>query len=585
MAEPGWPSNTISVGLFEFRRSVRAIWRDRARFALMVLGVLFPTLMLAGFAVVFSDAIRAVETVPEQDLFRGWITLFWLFAVFMLTQRVVSTRPRIDAESLMLTTVSTRTAAGGMAIAEMLRLLAYIGVPVLGITGAAAILFDSPVSLFAVPLAAVLFTATVVTAAGVIGYAIAWLVATSRFVARHKTILGTVASVAGMGLYFVFFFPQATGITPELLAPVPMGWFFDLVLVGTGLGDAPFRAVGVIAVSLTLLIAGGVAIERETAVVWFIEPVSPDPADSSDSTPREPGTYRDSLGSAVSPLLIPDFVSTPVRRVAQWVLLRTRRDPNRLTFLLLPVVAVVSPIVSGGIQSGSIGSIAAPAIVIGLPWLVGALFALNPLGDEGAVLPITLTAISGTQYVRGLLVPGLLFGLPTVLILTALAGILSPYSLAQQATLIFLGGYLTCVAVAITPAVGMALPRFSAISVGQSRDVLPPRILAVAAHAALVVVPGAFLTALVVAPEAARVTLAGVVGFVPAILLQLLARSDDGIMVTASEWLLDFGETIQSVALESLQIVGGSILLLGGVCVAIVLYRSAITRFEQYSPS
>lgn len=585
MAERGWPSNTVGIGVFEFRRSARAIWRDKARFALMALGVLFPTVVIAGFAVVFSDTIQGVETVPDPALFRGWLALFWLFAVFMIGQRVVSTRPRIDAEALMLTTVSPRTVAGGMAIAETLRILAYLGAPVLVLTGVAATLFASPASLLAVPLAAACFTATAVVIAGVLGYAIAWLVATSRFVARHRTVLGTAVSIVGMGLYFVFFFPQVTGITPELLAPVPVGWVFDLALVGTGLGDTPLRALAALVTSLGLLVGGGMAIERETAALWFTDPVSPDASPVSTRRVGERDAQGDPLASAVSPLVIPVPVSTPVRRVAQWVLLRTRRDPNRLTFLLLPVVVVASPVVSGGVQSGSIGRIAAPALVVGLPWLAGALFALNPLGDEGAVLPVTLTAVSGSQYVRGLVLPGLLYGLPTVLGLTALAGVLSPYSLVQQATLIALGGYLTCVAVTITPAVGMALPRFSAISVGQSRDVLPPRMLATAVHAGLTVVPGGILVALVVAPGGARAALAGVVGGLPALVLQLLARSDDGPMVAASESLLAVGQSIQSIGLEPFRIVGGGLLVLGGVCVAVLLYRNAIGRFERYSPS
>lgn len=98
-------------------------------------------------------------------------------------------------------------------------------------------------------------------------------------------------------------------------------------------------------------------------------------------------------------------------------------------FLVIPVVAIGSPLVSTAVQSGSIGALAALLAAVALPWLAGSLFAMNPLGDEGAVLPVTLTAISGRQYVRGLMVPGLVFGLPIVLIVTAIAGLVSPYTL------------------------------------------------------------------------------------------------------------------------------------------------------------
>jgi len=184
MAEPEWPANVLSVGVFEFRRSVRDIWADKTRFALMSLGVMIPSLMAAVFAVAFADPIRGVDVLPEPALFRGWVALFWLFAVFLLGQRVVSARSRIDAESLMLTTVSARTAAGGLVVAETLRILAYLAPPVLVLIGVGVALLGAPASLVAVPVAAALFAVTAVVAAAVAGYAVAWLVATSRFVAR-----------------------------------------------------------------------------------------------------------------------------------------------------------------------------------------------------------------------------------------------------------------------------------------------------------------------------------------------------------------------------------------------------------------
>ncbi|MFC7114684.1 hypothetical protein ACFQH2_06540 [Natronoarchaeum sp. GCM10025703] len=586
MAEPGWPANVLSVGIFEFRRSVRDIWADKARFALMTLGVMVPSLMAAVFAVIFSDPIRGVDALPEPDLFRGWVALFWLFAVFLLGQRVVSARSRIDAESLMLTTVSARTVAGGMVVAETLRILAYLAPPVLVLTGVGVGLLGAPVSLVVVPVAAALFAVTAVVAAAVAGYAVAWLVATSRFVARHRTVLASVASLAGTGLYLVFFFPQISGITPELLAPLPIAWLLDLALLGTGLAEAPLRAGGAVVVSLAVLGAGGVAIEHETVALWFSEPVSVDSEDTTETTASatDGDLRRDPLAAAIAPLAVPEFVSTPVRRVAEWALLRTRRDPNRLTFILIPVIAMSGPLATGALEAGAIGTVATPVFAVVLPWLAGALFAMNPLGDEGRLLPITLTAVSGRQYVRGLVLPSLLFGLPVVVALTALGGVFSPYSPSEHVGLVVLGVYLTCVAATITPAIGMTLPRFSAISVGQSRDVLPPRMAAVVVHAGLTTVPGGVLAALVIAPAAARTGLAGLFGFLPAISLQLLSRSDGGVLIRVGESFANLGEVIQSIGLARLQLVGGGLLLLGGVLVAVMLYLNAIGRFERYSP-
>ena len=109
MAEPNWPRHAIGVGVFEFRRSARAIWEDKARAFLMAAGLIVPSLILGGLIYLFAGAIREVGTVTLPPVARGTVALLWLFGVFIATQRVVSARPRIEAEPLMLTTVSTRT--------------------------------------------------------------------------------------------------------------------------------------------------------------------------------------------------------------------------------------------------------------------------------------------------------------------------------------------------------------------------------------------------------------------------------------------------------------------------------------------
>ena len=592
MAEPTWPRHALSIGVFEFRRSVRALWQDKAQLTLRAFGMVIPLLLTLAITIVFADTIRNIEAFAVPDMVRGMVALFWLFGVYLIAQRVVSARPRINAESLMLTTVSARTVAFGLLVAEMLRILAYAGFPVLVLTGVSVFLLGSPASLILLPVVAVLFAATVVVAGSAVGYAVALLVATSPFVARHKTILGTTATLLAMGGYFLFLYPQISGLSQAALAWIPIGWLADLAVVGTPFVGSSLQAVGVIAGSAVLLVVGGYLIERETAMFWFIEPVSPDTEGSVSAleqtaekeNPR-PAT-RDSLAAAVTPLVVPRFVSTPVRRVAEWALMRTRRDPNRLMFLLIPVFAIGSPLVSTAVQSGSIGALGAPLTAVALPWLVGSLFAMNPLGDEGAVLPVTLTAVSGDHYVRGLIVPGLVFGLPIILLVTGLAGLVSPHTIGEQLGLVILSGYLTVVAVTISPAIGMAFPRFSAISVGQSRDVLPPRMTAVAVHAVLVLLPGALLAALLVAPRVARTVLAGVFGFAPTILLEFLNSSSYGIGIlsTAAGAFRAVGENILAIGLDQLQIIGGGATLIGGILCSYILYQNAVHRFNRYVP-
>ena len=331
-----------------------------------------------------------------------------------------------------------------------------------------------------------------------------------------------------------------------------------------------------------------VVVEKVTAALWFTDPVSVDDGvgesearrtDSDTHTPR-----RDTLAAAIRPLAVPRVVAAPTRHVAEWTLLRTRRDPRRLMFLLMPVVLFGSSFISTGVQSGSLRTLAAPLCAVVLPWMAGVLVAMNPFGDEGAVLPVTLTTVSGVQYVRGLILPGLLFGLPVVVVVTAGAALFSPDGLVPSLVLVLLSVYLTVVAAAIAPAIGMRFPRFSAISIGQSRAVLPPRITTVVLHLGLTILPGSILVLLVVAPELARALIAGLFGSLPAIILGLVGGSS-GMLSQAAAWFDQLGRIIRTTDVGQFRLVGGGILLIGGVIVTFGSYRYAIQRFERFDPS
>ncbi|WP_311172296.1 TetR family transcriptional regulator [Halobellus ordinarius] len=586
MAESKWPQHALRVGVFEFRRSVRAIWQDKARAFLMAAGLVFPSLMLVGFIYLFSGAIRNVGTVSLPPVARGTVALLWLFGVFIATQRVVSARPRIDAEQLMLTTVSARTVVGGLLVAETLRVLAYLGLPVVVLTGGVVYLFGSLVSMLLIPLAAILLGLTAVLVGMVLGYAIALLIATSPFVARHKTVLGGIAVVVAIGGYLLITLPQFGGVGQESLAVLPVGWFVDLAVIGSPAQGSMTRAGVAVGGSLLVVIGGIVLVEREATRLWFTDPVSGEKktdVDPEHTTPEQDGT-RTVLADAIVPLGIPRGVSQPTRRVAQWTLLRTRRDPRRLNFLLLPVVMVGSGLFSSGMQAASPWMVFAPAAAVLLPWMAGATFAMNPLGDEGTVLPVTLISVSGASYVRGLMLPGLLFGIPIVVLVTAGAALVGPFELPVAIGLVGVSLLTTLVAVTTAPAVGLWFPRFSAISIGQSREVIPPRLLTTALHFLGVTIPATVLVVLLIEPQLGQTLIAGITGFLPAALVQLATGGDGDILSDVGVWFQNLGTAIQSIGLESFQLTAGGLLVFSAVIVAVVSYRVAIRRFDSYSP-
>lgn len=588
MPEPGWPRHALRIGRFEFRRTVRALWQDKARFGLIALGSLFLPVIIAGFTLLFAPVIRDAGPVRLPAGARGTVALFWLFAVFLVAQRVASARPRIDAESLVLTTVSPRTAAVGLVLAETFRVAANVGLSVLALAAATAYLFGSVLSLVVLPVVAFVLAATAVVAGSVAGYVVAWLVATVPFVARHKTALATVAAVLFFGGYALVQFPMFGVDGGTLLAWLPIGWFADVAVVGMPVVGSTIRAAGAVGASVVVFVAGGALIERVTTALWFADAVSPDGDDAGRPTGTPAGRDRDrrprdALEAAVRPLGVPAAFDAPTRRVAEWVLLRTRREPRRLTFLMLPVFFVGSALINVGFQSGSLQSLAAPLFVVVLPWLAGASFAMNPLGDEGAVLPVTLTAVSGRTYVRGLMLPGVLVGLPLVLVVALGAGVVSPYSWLQVLGLGLLGVYLTVVAVATTPAVGMRLPRFSAIRIGQSRAVIPPRLTAVVLHLGLTAVPGSILVLLVVAPDLGRTVVAVLLGYLPAFLLNLVGGA--GLPSRGADAFQAVGDALQAMPLGHARLVVGGGLLVGGAIAAAGCYRHAIGYYERYTTS
>lgn len=592
MAEGARVRQSLRIGVFEFRRTIRALWQDKAQFGLILCGAVLLTLIPVLFSVTFAETIRGLERLPVVDQTRGTVAFFWLLAVFFVGQRVISMRARIEAEPFILTSVSTRAAAGGLIVAEVLRIGVYLAGPVFVLTVIGVVLLDSLASLVFVPVTALLFVMTAVVVGSACGYAIALLVATSPFVARHKTAFGIGGSILLMGVLFLFMIPEF-GVEQSLLAWLPVGWFTDLAMIGTGLVGTPLRWNGALLTTAVILLVGGTIVERETSTLWVIEPITVDTEKSASGSKRRSKRQNQSATTArsdafettVTTLLAPRFLPTPTRRVAQWVLLRTRRDPKRLLWFLMPVFAIYSGLANVLLHTDSIHTVAAPLFAVMIPWAVGTLFAINPFGDEGAMLPVTLTAVPGRQYVHGLIVPALLLGLPVVTLVTALATFISPYTLGERFGLLVVGIYLTCIAVVIAPAIGMTLPRFSAFSIGQSRTVVPPRMTAVATHGVLIVLPGTVLASLLLVPETTRAVLAGLFGFLPAALLELLAESTGGVFTIPADWFAAVGELFVSLDITSLRAIGGGTIVFGGPLVAALAYRYAIAQFEGYTLS
>ena len=118
MAESSWLRHSLQMGIFDYRRTVRAVREDTVRLFAMVIAVFLPGIALGGLAVLFASELRGVDIdFAVEGILRGTFALFWLFSVFVFAQRTATAHSEVVAAPFILTTVSTRTAVVGGIIA------------------------------------------------------------------------------------------------------------------------------------------------------------------------------------------------------------------------------------------------------------------------------------------------------------------------------------------------------------------------------------------------------------------------------------------------------------------------------------
>ncbi|WP_217642011.1 hypothetical protein [Halostagnicola kamekurae] len=506
-----------------------------------------------GMGILYALLLRSLSgplSVPGSV--RVGVSALWIFAVWFLAQRALLHWRTPRAKSFVLTTVSIRTATVGMLLTEFLSAclaLAPLTILLAGIVGYG---FLSPESLLLVPLAVGLFTASAIVTGYVAGFTYMTVSARSRWQRnRHGQLIVHAVSLIAVG-YVVAILSTDIPVIWELVSLewLPTSWFIDIAVFGTPVTPAPIRALAGVSGCLLVVGGGGLLVERLAREYWVARPIST--AGGTNTGPQEHQNHENgTLAAAISPVVIPQLVGRPSQRVAQMTVLRLRRAPRRLSLLVTAGLSLGISLSVLSIQSNAPMSVVPVICVLLVPWFAGAVVGLNPLGDEGNVLPATLTSsISGRQFVRGLLVPGLLYGLALTILSTLIGAVVSPYPIRVQAWLVVIGAVLTVVSVCLAPAVGMLFPRFSATTIGQSSDVVPPSMTAFVVYSLVIWVLGSALVFAVLAPTR-----------FPQIRI------------------------VSGVSTEVLR-AGG---VTGGLCIGLVIarwsYTTAVKRFRQYTVS
>uniref|UniRef100_UPI00029A0A00 hypothetical protein n=1 Tax=Halococcus hamelinensis TaxID=332168 RepID=UPI00029A0A00 len=356
----------------------------------------------------------------------------------------------------------------------------------------------TPASVVVAPVVLLAALALGVVLGFVLGLVIKTLVSRFAIVARLKTVLSIALFVAYLAVLWSGGLNSVFGRAFGVVQRTPLGWVTDLALFGT-----PDPAIGIVrpaAAAVALVVAVPLltwVVVRLDRGLWYNDPVQPSQSGSSilggrsstssdapegssagTAAPSSPTATTDALATGVSDRLFGGRVPRPTLRVAQKSWRRAYRAPMKLQYAVIPVFFLVSPI-RRSIESGTVAPVLPAAVAIYGAWATGASFTLNPLGDEGAVLPVTLTTpVSGEQVLSGLMLAGLAAGAPVTALVATGLGILSPLGVVSSVAVGLLGVVLCVGACAIGAGVGAAYPKFERTRISRSRKAVVPSLSA-----------------------------------------------------------------------------------------------------------
>jgi hypothetical protein len=235
---------------------------------------------------------------------------------------------------------------------------------------------------------------------------------------------------------------------------------------------------------------------------------------------------------------------------------RAARAPLKLLYAAYPLFFALGWI-ADIVQTGVVPASVAVGTLVFVSWAAGVIFTLNPLGDQGAGLPVTLLSrVDGTEFVRAHLAASLLVAIPAGTVLTAAAAWLSPLDPARAVALVVAAPILMVVSSALSVGIGVAFPRFQAVNITRSVKTVIPSTLAFILFSVHLL--ATTISAVVVYNEGIRSVAAFVLS-----------------------WLFPFGVTVDPGTLYP--IAAGSLVVLA--LLPAVSYRYAVRRFDTYTLS
>jgi len=459
-----WLAHALAIGRVEFVRGARTVRAETNKLVGIGIGVLvlaMGSLVVAAFVAAFGDDLSSLDPALLTGV-RAAAAGGWLMAAVLVTFRTATAVGTVDHQEFLLSTVSARSVLGGLMLAELGKLTAYVGFPVVAVGGGLWLGTGSPLPALALVAAVAAVGATAVPLGFLAGLSILLVTRTVPAARRNRLWLALVGMVGYLLVILRF------GELSLLLAETPAGWFADPVLLAAGAPAEPALAAVALACPLVAVPLFGAAAETVAVRTWYADrPVDQDDGDADG------GALLDDAGARLDAV-----VARPTAAVVRASWLRARRSPFTLSYALVPAFALIGYLFPA-LQEGRIPDLL-PVMVAGYAaWSVGAAFTLNPLGEEGALLPVTLTTgIGGREFVRGKLLAAWLVGVPGAVALTLVSAVLVGSEPGEALAQVAYAGVLTLLAPAISAGFGMAMPKFSTQRVMLNREAVVPSVLA-----------------------------------------------------------------------------------------------------------
>ncbi len=479
---------------------------------------------------------------------RGLVAVLGLILTVVIAVRAFGQRGTLTNAEGVLSIVPTREALVSVLVAESAYVLLWLAGPILGASVGLAVGTGTVWPVLSIPLAVGMIGVTGVAVGYPLGLGLRHVVTRFAFVARNKGALIVLAFV----LYFAFVVSGSLNATIgalfEPLQTSPTGWFADLLFLGVPVVDvSPLRAAGAVGVLAVLGVLSVVAGTRFANAHWFS-----DPAVAGDS---EPEPVEERSEPAIERRLEP-YVGLPTATLVALAWRRSIRAPIKLLYAAYPLFFAIGGI-ADIVQTGEVPSSLPVATLIFVTWAAGVIFTLNPLGDQGAGLPTALLSrVDGKRFVRAHLLASLLVALPVGITLTAAAALASPVETTTAVAVVLAAPVLMVVSSALSIGIGIAFPRFEAISIARSLKTVIPSTLAFILFSAHLL--ATTLSAVLVYDRPARSATAALLS-----------------------WVLPFGLSVDA---GTVYIASGMVLVALALA-PIASYRYAVRRFDTYTVS